>query len=163
MDKQRGKWGSNQILNWIESNVESGRSEASNMEQIIQRDTNENYPNTNNEHRARITRKLGNRNQTVFMGGKSSKSFLLPIVEEGTINNIRKRFGTIIDAEEHQKQLQQQNMINLQFTHNDEGARNNYSHSHLNLEQSPSKLSFMSHRNENWNDDFINKVDQLKK
>jgi hypothetical protein len=40
------------------------------------------------------------------MGGKSSKSFLLPIVEEGTINNIRKRFGTIIDAEEHQKQLQ---------------------------------------------------------
>ena len=105
------------------------------MEQIIHRDANENYPNTNNEHRARIMKKLGvTRNQPVYLGGKSSKSFLLPIVEEGAINNIRKRFGSIIDAEEHEKLLQQQNMLNLQFTHNEEGARNNYSHSHLNLE-----------------------------
>ena len=59
IERQRGKWGSNQILNWIESNVESGRSEASNMEQIIQRDTNEGYSNTNNAHRAKILRKLG--------------------------------------------------------------------------------------------------------
>ena len=70
----------------------------------------------------------------MYLGGKSSKSFLLPIVEEGAINNIRKRFGSIIDAEELEKLLQQQNMLNLQFTHNEEGARNNYSHSHLNLE-----------------------------
>lgn len=80
------------------------------MESIIQKDTNEVYQNTNNEYRARIARKLGGKSTQenmapVYMGGglKNSNSFLLPIVEEGVINNVRKRFGSIIDQTEHQR------------------------------------------------------------
>jgi hypothetical protein len=65
------------------------------MESLLQNDTNEIYQNTNNEYRSRIARKLGGKTSDkmapVFMGGglKSSTSFLLPIVENGVINNIR--------------------------------------------------------------------------
>ena len=39
LDTQRGNWSNKQILNWIESNVETGRSEPYNMETVVQKDS----------------------------------------------------------------------------------------------------------------------------
>lgn len=43
MNKQKGKWGSHRILDWIESNLETGRSETHNMEDLINHDVNQKY------------------------------------------------------------------------------------------------------------------------
>ena len=52
---------------------------------------------------------------------------------------MRKRFRSINYTEEHEMLLKQQDILNVQFTHNEEGARNNYSH--LNLDYSPANES----------------------
>lgn len=40
MNKKKSQWGSHQILNWIDSNLETGRSENYNIEDQINRDVN---------------------------------------------------------------------------------------------------------------------------
>jgi hypothetical protein len=94
-------------LNWIESNVESGRSEPYNMEKVVEKDSQSKYITANSGYREKIARKLGGSTSTdkmkpVYLGGgiTSAKNFLLPIVEEGRIDGLRRRFGGSIDLRE---------------------------------------------------------------
>ena len=43
MTSLKNKWGSNQYLNWIESNINSGKSETYNMQEVLERDTKLKY------------------------------------------------------------------------------------------------------------------------
>lgn len=73
-----------------------------------------------------------------------------------TIDMNHLKLKSQIDAEEHQRLLNQPMYLDLQFNQND-GVNQNL------LANQPSNLSFLSHRSGNWGDDFISKVDQLKK
>ena len=147
------------------------------MEMMVVRDTQEIYENLNNEYREKISRKLGGKSTSeklapVFIGGnlKNSSSFLLPIVEEGVINNVRSRFKSIVDPEEHQLQLQHQTMaINQQkgqlgLKFNSRNASLPYNSSNQVI-HSPSKMSFLSHKESGmeWGSDFISRVEGIKK
>lgn len=96
MNRQKGRWGSQQILNWIESNLESGRSETQNMEKMINHDVNKKYIADNEFYRLKMLKKLGSKDSTkpVFIGGAPSNSarFLLPHVESGQLDQLRSRF-----------------------------------------------------------------------
>ena len=98
MNRQKGRWGSQQILNWIESNLESGRSETQNMENMINHDVNKKYIADNEFYREKILQKLGSKDSTrpVFIGGAPTGSarFLLPHVESGQLFQLRSRFHT---------------------------------------------------------------------
>ena len=74
INSQRGNWGNKKILDWIESNVESGRSEPYNMEIVLQKDSQSKYPHTNDAYREKIARRLGGSSSVekmkpVFTGG----------------------------------------------------------------------------------------------
>ena len=77
------------------------------METVVQKDSKNKYINANSDYREKIAKKLGGSSSTekmkpVYIGGgiSSAKNFLLPIVEEGAIDGLRKRFGGSIDLRE---------------------------------------------------------------
>ena len=80
------------------------------MESVVQKDSKNKYINVNSGYRERIAKKLGGSTSTdkmkpVFIGGgiSSAKNFLLPIVEEGRIDGLRRRFGGSIDLREKER------------------------------------------------------------
>lgn len=102
MSKQKSKWGSRQILDWIDHNLESGRSETHNMENLISHDVNQKYTVDNQNYRDKILKKLGSQDscKPVFIGGAPSDSsrFLLPRVENGKLEKLRSRFQNSLAA-----------------------------------------------------------------
>ena len=52
------RWGSKQILNWIENNIERGRSEAENLKAVIDSDLDIGSVTCNAEYRAKIARRF---------------------------------------------------------------------------------------------------------
>ena len=58
MNKNRSRWGSKQILNWLESNIETGRSQPGNLRNAIETDMDKTYAASNAEHRNRIMRRF---------------------------------------------------------------------------------------------------------
>lgn len=96
----------------------------------------------------------------VYLGGgiTSAKSFLLPIVEEGRIDGLRRRFGGSIDLREQDRQNAlntiEANSLNLRFKQGKGSVQENNlsnqialgqglygSGSHLHLNESPSQFS----------------------
>ena len=62
LNRQKHQWGSKSILNWIENNIETGRSEPQNMEKIVATDIKKNYRNTNDEYWDNVSKRLGTGN-----------------------------------------------------------------------------------------------------
>ena len=101
-NKQQGRWGSKQILNWIENNIENGRSETHNMESVIDHDLNSKYKTINEDYRQKILKKFGSKAEgtaPVYLGGglKGSGHFLLPKIRSEKYVELRNRFGNVLD------------------------------------------------------------------
>ena len=181
MGRQQGRWGSSQILNWIESNLESGRSETYNMESVINQDVNKQYQNDNAPYRERILKKFGSKADgmaPVFIGGASNDSarFLLPKVEGGGLDRLRNRLantlglasdlhdprdgiGSHLTLEESAPHLSLRNFGAFASSHRHLHPSAN---SHLG-EQPTGSQSVLSLNQTQWNQEFIGRVDELKK
>lgn len=181
MGRQQGRWGSSQILNWIESNLESGRSETYNMESVINQDVNKQYQNDNAPYRERILKRFGSKADgmaPVFIGGASNDSarFLLPKVEGGGLDRLRSRLantlglaadlhdprdgiGSHLTLEESAPHLSLRNFGAFASSHRHLHPSAN---SHLG-EQPTGSQSVLSLNQTQWNQEFIGRVDELKK
>lgn len=149
--------------------MESGRSETHNMENVIEHDLNKKYNNINDAYRSRISRRFGARSDSmspVFLGGglKDSTSFLLPKIESGRLGEMRGRFPDALERdasgrplvdgerpdaeadEQYYSAISLQHQLNADLTNQLTGSRSN-----LSLDQNQ------------WNKDFLGRVDQLKR
>lgn len=99
MTDLKNEWGSKQVLNMLDSNLNSGRTESYNTNLILQKDINEEYPMINDSYRLKIQERMGRNTKIapVFSGGDLKDKFLLPIIESDLLRKQKKKFEQSFD------------------------------------------------------------------